>query len=298
KLKSWISSPISDDIDLSHRVRLLSTSLNAVAIGILLTLPDLILSPYPPSTYIITTILFTAIQGLRWLMHRGRINLSAYLLIVILAFAAAGGLSSVGTIRAPGIVIFAVPILAAELLIGGRATLSIILLISVLIGWLIGAERAGMLPEPDTSVGFGQWAALTTLFGVVGAFVHLATRTIDQALNRASKELAERRRVEAQLRASEERFRSILAAMPDLIFIATPEGQYLDIFSVREKDLSFPPDIVIGRTIYDLFPEEIAQRFQEILDRATSTRKIQTYDYSLAGRDRERCVVPGSGCSI
>ena len=407
RLKQWFAPPVFEDEETTRRAGLLSTSINALSLGVVATLIGLVFGSFSPVMYGVVSFLAVFFQVLRWMMHRGWIQPAGFLLTVSFSLGVSIAVSSIGTIRTPGVAILLLSILAAEILSGGRAAFGMIVANSILVGILIIAERRGVLPAPPTTVGLAQWIILTATFGVAGAFLHLATRTIDQSLARAHFELAERHRAEAQLqnrekyfralveniaevvtlldvngtalyvsptiqntlgylpeerigqngfdlvhpddldyvrgrfqeivavperqitsefrvrhkngtwrwvnvtgknsladpaiqaivinyrdvtaqriteearKESEARFRSILAAIPDLIFISGPDGTYYDFFTVHPERLGIPREQVIGRTIYDIFPPEIAHPFQERLNQAVTTSEVVEYEYSL-----------------
>lgn len=69
-------------------------------------------------------------------------------------------------------------------------------------------EMTGVLPSVELSVSLGDWLVYSSIAICSGVLVYLALRTI-------AEELAERRRVEATLRDSEEHYRAISELMSD-----------------------------------------------------------------------------------
>ena len=53
-------------------------------------------------------------------------------------------------------------------------------------------------------------------------------------------------------------FRKSLEAFPDLIFLISHDGMYLDYFG-DEKNLFVPPEQFIGKKITDVLPRNIAK---------------------------------------
>ncbi|GAB4582000.1 MAG: hypothetical protein Fur0022_47520 [Anaerolineales bacterium] len=409
-LKNWFAPPVFEDEEITRRASLLNTSINALSVGSLIVLAGLFLGSFPPFIYGAIILEMVLFEFLRWWMKRGWVYLAASFLTISFSSAVALAISSLGTIRTPGTAILVLSILAAEIILGGRATFGVILLNSVYVGVLIIGERRGWLPDPSITVGFTQWIGLVATFGVAGAFLHSATRTIDHSLAKARHELAERQRTEVHLEAreryfralveniaevvtlldqhgttlyvsptiqntlgylpeerighsgfalvhpddleyvrgrfqeivatpslyftsefrlrhkngewrwvsvtgknllndpaiqavvvnyrditenkltekalkeSETRFRSILSAVPDLIFISGSDGTYYDFFTLQPERLGLPREQVIGRTIHDIFPPEIAEPFQEKLNEAAATSEVIEYEYSLPSR--------------
>lgn len=82
-------------------------------------------------------------------------------------------------------------------------------------------------------------------------------------LARQAADLIERMHAEEALREMEERFRSILNNAPAVIFIKDIEGRYLQVNQSFEKLVHFSQQELVGKTGFDLFPEEIARKFRE-----------------------------------
>ena len=89
-----------------------------------------------------------------------------------------------------------------------------------------------------------------------------------------------------QLRATEDRNRALLDAIPDLMFRVALDGRYLDFRAPDDHDL-FEPEVV-GRTVWDRLPEDLAERFMAAGRRAVRDREVQTLEYELAFRDETR----------
>jgi PAS domain S-box-containing protein len=83
-------------------------------------------------------------------------------------------------------------------------------------------------------------------------------------------EMAERRRAEKALHASEARLRAILDHSPAIIFLKDAQGRYLHVNRQFERQFGLDRSQVIGRTDRDIFPREQASHFQnhdrEVLD--------------------------------
>jgi PAS domain S-box-containing protein len=112
----------------------------------------------------------------------------------------------------------------------------------------------------------------------VAGFVELFEKT--EQIKRQAEELRsmERRRFErslaeenARLRESEERLRAIIDNSPSLIFVKDGEGRYLLANKACQAYAGEPPERVIGKTDYDYFATEYADRF-----RADDLRVLQT----------------------
>jgi DNA-binding NarL/FixJ family response regulator len=80
-----------------------------------------------------------------------------------------------------------------------------------------------------------------------------------------------------------ERYRALLRALPDLVFIQRQDGTYTDFWAGTIGDLAVPREKVIGINIRDIgfSPDELTEALRAIT-RALETGKPQTYEYSLA----------------
>jgi PAS domain S-box-containing protein len=86
-------------------------------------------------------------------------------------------------------------------------------------------------------------------------------------------------RGERALRATETRSRALLDAIPDLMFRISVTGRYLDYRAPNESDLIDTE--VLGRTVWDRLPKELADRFMDAGRRAIAGDEVQTLEYEL-----------------
>jgi len=94
-------------------------------------------------------------------------------------------------------------------------------------------------------------------------------------------QLAEARRL------SEERNRAILEAVPDLMFLQTLDGVYVD-YHVRDKrDLLVPPEEFLGKNMRDVLPPEVAEALAQRFDGA-QRGEPQSMEYELEINETRR----------
>jgi PAS domain S-box-containing protein len=103
-----------------------------------------------------------------------------------------------------------------------------------------------------------------------------------------ARDITSRKQAENELRESEERFRAVLEAVPDLMIVSDAEGRYREIFTANSDLLYAPADQLLNNKIHDVLPPEDAQQMQEVIDRVLATGELQLYEYGLktGGIDR------------
>ena len=101
--------------------------------------------------------------------------------------------------------------------------------------------------------------------------------------DRTTLELAQ-----AELRKSEERTRSILDAMPDLMFQISKDGVFLS-YKGGVDELYAPPNQFLGKKVQDVLPKELADLTMRHVKAALGNSVTQTYEYELKINDGMRC---------
>ncbi|EON78619.1 hypothetical protein ADIS_0969 [Lunatimonas lonarensis] len=86
---------------------------------------------------------------------------------------------------------------------------------------------------------------------------------------------------EQELVKSENRLRSVLRSLPDIIFIYDNEGVFLDYYVQDESLLVMSPAESIGLKINDVLKGETGQQLMVAFEKAVKTGKIQTKEMDL-----------------
>ncbi|MBU7584481.1 MAG: PAS domain S-box protein [Nostoc sp. TH1S01] len=111
-------------------------------------------------------------------------------------------------------------------------------------------------------------------------------------------DITHRKQTEEELRTSEARYQAILAAIPDLMFRLSRDGEYLDLKG-DGISLTLTKEEIVGKNMRDLLPSELALIGQETIAKTLDAGTLQTCEYQLPTprgiRDFEaRLVVSGT----
>ena len=108
---------------------------------------------------------------------------------------------------------------------------------------------------------------------------------LDEVVSTARLAIQKDRGLEA-LRRSETRSRALLDAIPDLMFRIARDGTYIEAKGRRES-LVRPAEEIVGRTVNELLPAEVAEQFIHALAQPPEAG-VQSIDYRLTIGGEER----------
>jgi PAS domain S-box-containing protein len=94
-------------------------------------------------------------------------------------------------------------------------------------------------------------------------------------------DLSEHKKTEEKLRESEEKNRAILQALPDLIFVQSKDGVYLDYHAKEARALLVEPENFLGKNMREVLPKELAQTFARCFESLMQTRETVVQEHSL-----------------
>jgi len=123
----------------------------------------------------------------------------------------------------------------------------------------------------DGSIGWQHWinhAIATDRNGVV-------------EFQGVGRDITDRRRAEEALGQAEARNSAMLRAIPDLMFVVSGDGRFVDYHARDLKLLFVPPSVFIGKTIRDVMPPDLAQTFMEALEQAARSDDTVVVEYEL-----------------
>ena len=97
-----------------------------------------------------------------------------------------------------------------------------------------------------------------------------------------------RLRAEAALRRSEAKATALLRMVPDLMFVMSRDGVYLDYHARTPSELFAPPEAFLGKRMRDIFPAEMADMFEHHFQRTLDADEPIVIEYSLPMPGGER----------
>jgi PAS domain S-box-containing protein len=96
------------------------------------------------------------------------------------------------------------------------------------------------------------------------------------------QDVTDRKYSEQALQESEQYTSSILAAIPDQMFILDANGVYLDYIFGEDNDLNLRKDVLIGKNLYEVLPQEVAVQVKEGIDAVLNKQTPKIIEYELA----------------
>jgi len=93
-------------------------------------------------------------------------------------------------------------------------------------------------------------------------------------------DITDRKKAEHELSESEEYHRSLFKAMPDMIFVMSKDGVYLD-YKASSDQLFSKPENFLGKNIKDIVPKEIQEQFKVAQEKAFKLNEVIEFQYSL-----------------
>lgn len=101
-------------------------------------------------------------------------------------------------------------------------------------------------------------------------------------------DITDQRNAEEAKQQTEERNRAILQAIPDLMFLQTNDGTYLDYYTKDRADLLIAPETFIGKNMRDVLPAKLAENLSLCFRRVEETGAPQVHEYELKIGDSDR----------
>jgi len=93
-------------------------------------------------------------------------------------------------------------------------------------------------------------------------------------------DITEKKNIEEQIREQNLRFKAIIDAIPDLIYIMDQDGNYTEYFSSNLENYIGDFNYLVGKNLKDVFTEADSDLHLSKISKALAENKIQTYEYA------------------
>jgi PAS domain S-box-containing protein len=104
------------------------------------------------------------------------------------------------------------------------------------------------------------------------------------------RDITERKRAEERVRRSEAKYRNLLENIPQKIFYKDRNSVYAAVNPSYAKDLGVLPEDIVGKTDYDFFPDELADKYRTDDQRVMAQGATEELDESYSSGGEEKSV--------
>lgn len=95
------------------------------------------------------------------------------------------------------------------------------------------------------------------------------------------RDISYRKQIERSLRESEQKYKALLDAIPDLLFIVDKNGLYSFFKPDIYHELEVPENNVVGKKLEDFFSGDMLQKVKVYIGESLKTSKVQVVEYEL-----------------
>lgn len=135
---------------------------------------------------------------------------------------------------------------------------------------------------------FAIWGAINGLGPFTGATPEQSAVSVQSFLILAAMTLLFLTAVMRERDEVSQRNRALLNAHPDMVFVMSNEGVYLDVHARDRDDLLLHPELFLGKNVREVLPTQLADDVTRCLARSASSDEPQVLEYSLDIGDEER----------
>jgi len=101
------------------------------------------------------------------------------------------------------------------------------------------------------------------------------------------RDITERKRAEEALKTSEEKYRTLVSSMSDIIFLLSGEDRFVDVHCKPGGALYACPEDFLGKKIDEVLPPEVINSYRETAREVRRTGETQRYEYPLKIGERD-----------
>jgi PAS domain S-box-containing protein len=103
-----------------------------------------------------------------------------------------------------------------------------------------------------------------------------------------SHDITDRKMAEQALQEAEEKYRILLHDSVDPIFVVRPDGTYVYVNRTFAEGAGYPAEDIIGRTMWDIFPKEVADTRFSYLEKALTEGEATSHEMRASIHGREQ----------
>jgi PAS domain S-box-containing protein len=104
------------------------------------------------------------------------------------------------------------------------------------------------------------------------------------------KDITKRKRNEDLLERSENKYRTLLENLPQKIFLKDRDSVYISCNENYARDLKIKPEEIVGKTDYDFYPKELAEKYRADDKRIIASAKTEDIKEKYIQNGRERTM--------
>lgn len=127
---------------------------------------------------------------------------------------------------------------------------------------------------------------------IIFADIDSTTVTIDgrEYLIGLFRDITEQKRMKEELQKSESKYKTLLSNLPQKIFLKDRDSVYVSCNENYARDLKIRPEEIIGKTDYDFFPRDLAEKYRADDRRVRESGKTTDIEESYIEDGRETIV--------
>jgi signal transduction histidine kinase len=135
---------------------------------------------------------------------------------------------------------------------------------------------------------FAIWAAINGVSPFTGGTAEESALSVQSFLIVVAMTLLFLTAVMRERDETSQRNRALLSANPDIVFLMSNQGVYLDYHARDLNDLLLRPEMFLGKNVREVLPPQLAEDVTRCLARSANTDEPQVLEYSLQLGGEER----------